>query len=163
MIDIKKIYVKEKIINRKFRKKYDYSNPNIFYKQVLELIVEFSELAYETKCFKYWKNDKPSDVEVIAAEYTDCLMIILCFCDLANIEINDLPEIYEKDIVKQFIKLNNLASQITMGIDKQLLLEILSNLLNLSALLKFNDSELEKYCTLKMDKTLAMISGKQKI
>ena len=158
MIDIDKIYAKEKIINEFFKKKYDYSNLDIFNKQVLELIVELSELAYETKCFKYWKNDKPSNAETIIAEYADCLMIILCFCDLANIDIKDLKEINEKDIVKQFIKLNNLASQITIQPNKTLILEILSNLLHVSRLLNFSEKEIEKYCIVKMEKTLAMIS-----
>ena len=36
MIDINKIYEKEKISNKKFKSKYDYSNPDIFYKQVLD-------------------------------------------------------------------------------------------------------------------------------
>ncbi|MDD3305059.1 MAG: hypothetical protein PHT75_02920 [Bacilli bacterium] len=52
-MNINLIYKKEKIINAEFRKKYNYSDPVIFYEQVLELIVELSELAYETKCFKY--------------------------------------------------------------------------------------------------------------
>ncbi len=158
MFNINTIYAKEKIINEYFKKKYDYSNPDIFYKQVLELIVELSELAYETKCFKYWKNDKPSEAETTLAEYADCLMITLCLCDLANIKIENIIELREKDIVKQFIKLNSLASQITMKLNPKLLLEILSNLLNLSRLLNFSDEEIEKYCALKMEKTLAMIS-----
>ena len=65
-------------------------------------------------------------------------------------------------VKEQFIKLNNLASQITMKINKELLLEILSNLLNLSKLLGFTDKELEDNCILKMNKTLAMISEKVK-
>lgn len=157
MINIKDIYEKEKIINSRFRKKYDYTSSEIFYKQVLELIVELSELAYETKCFKYWKEDKPSSAEVTIAEYADCLMITLCLCDLSNIEIDNLREVNEKDIVQQFIKLNFLASQIKMDIDHGLLRDILSNLLNLSKLLGFNEEEIEKYCELKMDKTLNMI------
>jgi dimeric dUTPase (all-alpha-NTP-PPase superfamily) len=160
MLNFKAIYEKERIINKEFKKKYDYSNPNIFYKQVLELIVELSELAYETKCFKYWKNETSSSAEITIAEYADCLMIAFCFCDLAGVELVNLVEIKEKDIVRQFIKLNKLASQIKMPLDKGLLLKILSNLLNLSKLLKFTDEELEKYCFAKMDKTLVMIKQK---
>ena len=48
-MNLKEIYEKEKIINSYFRKKYDYENEEIFYKQVLELICELSEFAYETK------------------------------------------------------------------------------------------------------------------
>ena len=55
-MDLNEIYKKEKIINSHFRKKYDYNNEEIFNKQVLELLCELSEFAYETKCFKYWKK-----------------------------------------------------------------------------------------------------------
>lgn len=162
MINIIKIYDKEKIINSKFKEKYNYSDPTIFYKQVLELIVEISELAYETKCFKYWKLDKPSPAEITIPEYADCLMITLCLCDLANIEINNLINIKEDDMVKIFIKLNYLASQITMDLNEQLLLEILSHLLKLAQLLGFTDNQLEEYCFNKMEKTLKMITEQVK-
>lgn len=158
MINIIKIYDKEKTINSKFKEKYNYSDPTIFYKQVLELIVEISELAYETKCFKYWKTDKPSPAEITIPEYADCLMITLCLCDLANIEINNLINIKEDDMVKIFIKLNYLASQITMDLNEKLLLEILSYLLKLSKLLGFTDNQLEEYCFDKMERTLKMIT-----
>ena len=157
MFDINKIYEKEKVINKKFKERYDYNDPVIFYKQVLELICELSELSYETKCFKYWKNDKPSDVSITLAEYADCLMITLCFCDLANLQINTLPKVKETDIVQQFVKLNNLASQITINNNGKLLLKILSNLINLSKLLGYTDKEIEEFCEIKMNKTLAMV------
>lgn len=158
MINIDSIYEKEKVINSKFRKKYDYSNPDIFYKQVLELTIEISELAYETKCFKYWKDDKSSSQEIIIAEYADCLMITLCFCDLANIKLSNLSKIAETDIVKLFIKLHNLASKITINLDEMLLLEILSNLLILPILLDLEAGVVEEHCYKKMEKTLKMIS-----
>ena len=52
-MDLNEIYRKEKIINSYFRGKYNYDNEEIFNKQVLELLCELSEFAYETKCFKY--------------------------------------------------------------------------------------------------------------
>ena len=57
-MNLNEIYKKEKIINSHFRRKYNYDNEEIFNKQVLELLCELSEFAYETKCFKYWKNEK---------------------------------------------------------------------------------------------------------
>ena len=63
-MNLNDIYNKEKIINSYFKKKYDYSNEEIFNKQVLELICELSEFAYETKCFKYWKNETKSNPEI---------------------------------------------------------------------------------------------------
>ena len=157
-MDILQLYNKEKVINSVFRKKYNYKDENIFYKQVLELICEINELAYETKCFKYWKNEKQSSAEITIPEFADCLMITLCFCDLAQMEIINLPELKENNLVKVFIEINKLASSITIDLDKDILLKILAYLVEVSKLLGYSEEEILKYCNEKMDKTLEIIS-----
>ena len=156
-MDLNLIYEKEKIINSYFRKKYDYSDKNIFNKQVLELLCELSEFAYETKCFKYWKNEGQSSPDITIPEFADCLMIILCFCDLANIDKLEIEIIKENDMVVLFIEANKLASSLTMDLEKEKLLKILYYLMALSKLLNYSDEELNNYCMEKMNKTLEMI------
>lgn len=160
-MNLNRIYAKEKKINSFFKVKYDYNNEKIFYKQVLELLCELSEFAYETKCFKYWKNEKQSPAEVTISEFADAIMITLCFCNLANIEEIKIEKIEEKDMVKMFIETHKIASRITMDLDKADLLKILSYLISISKLLGYNEEELEFYCLNKMDKTLQMITGKE--
>ena len=157
-MNLNEIYEKEKIINSHFRKKYNYDSEEIFNKQVLELLCELSEFAYETKCFKYWKDEKPSSPEITIPEFADCLMITLCFCDLANIDEIKIENINEKDMVKLFIETNIIASSLTMNLEKEKLLIILSNLVAISKLLDYSEEELNKYCIEKMNKTLKMIS-----
>jgi len=152
-------YNKEKLINSYFRKKYNYDDEEIFNKQVLELLCELSELAYETKCFKYWKNESQSSADVTIPEFADCLMITLCFCDLANINKLEIEDIDEKNMVKLFIEANHIVSTLTVDLDKKKILRILSILLAISKLLNYSNEELDKYCIEKMDKTLKMISG----
>lgn len=157
-MNLREIYCKEKRINSYFRKKYDYTNEDIFYKQVLELICELSEFAYETKCFKYWKQETQSSPEITIPELADCLMISLCFCDLANIEEIQIEQVNETNMTKLFIETNQLVSSLTINLDKEKLLRIVSYLIALSKLLNYNEEELNKYCMIKMDKTLNMIS-----
>ena len=136
-MNLNEIYKKEKIINAHFREKYDYESEEIFNKQVLELLCELSEFAYETKCFKYWKNEKQSSPDITIPEFADCLMITLCFCDLANIDEIKIENIDEKDMVKLFIETNIIASSLTMNLEKEKLLKILSNLVAISKLLNY--------------------------
>ena len=157
-MNISEIYKKEKIINAHFRKKYNYESEEIFNKQVLELLCELSEFAYETKCFKYWKDEKQSSPDITIPEFADCLMITLCFCDLANVDEIIIEDIHEKDMVKLFIDTNRIASSLTMNLEKENLLKILSNLVAISKLLNYSDDELNDYCIEKMNKTLNMIS-----
>ena len=158
-MDLNEIYQKEKIINSYFRKKYDYDNKEIFNKQVLELLCELSEFAYETKCFKYWKNEKQSSPDITIPELADCLMITLCFCDLANVEKLIIEETNQKDMVSLFIDTHKIASSLSIDLEKEKLFKILSNLLAISKLLNYTDNQLYEYCINKMDKTLNMISN----
>ena len=156
-MNLNEIYEKEKIINTYFKKKYDYKTEEIFNKQVLELICELSEFAYETKCFKYWKNEKQSSPDITIPEFADCLMITLCFCDLANIEYIEIENIEENDMVKLFIEANRLASSLTIDLEEEKLIKILSYLVAISKLLNYSDNEINEYCFDKMNKTLKMI------
>ena len=157
-MDINAIYQKERIINQYFKTKYDYSSDDIFNKQILELLCELSEFAYETKCFKYWKNESQSPKEITIPEFADCLMITLCFCDLANIDTIQIEDINEKDMVKLFIEANKIASNLTKDLEKTQLLKILSILINISKLLGYSEQELMEYCFLKMNRTLDRVS-----
>lgn len=159
-MNINEIYEKEKIINSHFKKKYNYNSEDIFNKQVLELLCELSEFAYETKCFKYWKKDKPSSAEITIHEFADCLMITLCFCDLSGIDTLELVDIKEANIIELFIEANRIASSLTIDLDKTKLIKLLSILIKISKLLKYTDEELNKYCTEKFTSTLNMIKEK---
>ena len=157
-MNLNEIYKKEKIINSHFRRKYNYDDEEIFNKQVLELLCELSEFAYETKCFKYWKNETQSSPDITIPEFADCLMITLCFCDLANVEELIIEENNEKDMVKLFIETYKIASNLSIDLDKEKLFKILSNLVAISKLLNYSDNQLYEFCISKMDKTLKMIS-----
>ena len=159
-MDINVIYQKERIINQFFRAKYDYNSEEIFNKQILELLCELSEFAYETKCFKYWKNESQSPKEITIPEFADCLMITLCFCDLANIDTIQIEDIKEKDMVKLFIEASKIASSLTKDLEESKLLKILSILIAISKLLGYSEEELMEYCFLKMNRTLERVSSK---
>ncbi|MDD3305058.1 MAG: hypothetical protein PHT75_02915 [Bacilli bacterium] len=88
-------------------------------------------------------------------------MIALSFCDLIEIKTIELTKVEKKDIIQMFIHLNNLASQIKINLNDKLLIEIISNLVELSNLLNFLNEDIEKYCFQKMDETLNMISKKE--
>ena len=124
---------------------------------MLELHCELSEFAYETKCFKYWKNEKESSPEITISEFADCLMITLGFCDLSNIDDLVIKENNNKNIVELFLETHRLVSTLSKNLEKEILFKILSNLLAISKLLNYTDKQLYDFCINKMDKTLEMI------
>lgn len=50
---------------------------SVFRKKVLALQVELSELANETRCFKFWSTKGPSAKSTLLEEYVDCIHFIL--------------------------------------------------------------------------------------
>ena len=54
MFDLTNIYKETKYLDDLFAQKYDIKSPEIIQKYKLELLVEFGELANETRCFKFW-------------------------------------------------------------------------------------------------------------
>ena len=52
--DLKEIYQESKRLDSLFGEQNDLFSDEIIEKNILELLVEFGELANETRCFKYW-------------------------------------------------------------------------------------------------------------
>ena len=63
-----------------------------------------------------------------------------------------------KELFHKSLNPENIASSLTMDLEKEKLLKILSNLVAISKLLNYSDGELNDYCIEKMNKTLSMIS-----
>ncbi|MFC5604386.1 dUTP diphosphatase [Sporosarcina koreensis] len=50
---------------------------DVFKEKGLALLVELSELANETRCFKFWSTKGPSERDVILEEYVDSIHFLL--------------------------------------------------------------------------------------
>jgi dimeric dUTPase (all-alpha-NTP-PPase superfamily) len=153
MIEYSDLYEENKKLDDMFHKLYDNYNHDIIEKNIVELLVEIGELANETRCFKYWSNKKPSEKNIIMDEYADCFLMTLYFFNMANLNLNeDFPQVEIVDQVSQFKKLYSVVSKLDCSLDKNLIKEILSNIVNLGKLLGFTTEEIIDGCLLKIDK-----------
>ncbi|AEB74749.1 dUTP diphosphatase [Clostridium botulinum] len=64
-------------LDERIIKEHNLQDKALCSKKILALQVEVSELANETRCFKFWSNKGPSSKEKILEEYVDCLHFIL--------------------------------------------------------------------------------------
>lgn len=89
--------------------RYIQSNRNvevpIFRKKVLALQVELSELANETRCFKFWSTKGPSPKETLLEEYVDCIHFLLSLGIEKNFdELKEWPRpLEEQDLTELFL------------------------------------------------------------
>lgn len=59
---------------------------DVFQKKGLALLIELSELANETRCFKFWSKKGPSERAIILEEYVDSIHFLLSLGIERNLE-----------------------------------------------------------------------------
>ena len=84
-------------------------------RKLLSLHIKLSDLANETKCFRYWKED---DIKIskdtVISKYIDCLCHILTigldknYSDLKEIELNPNDYCLSDQFLNLFIDLNDI-------------------------------------------------------
>lgn len=144
-IELKEIYEESKKLDSLFEEQNDLFSDEIIEKNILELLVEFGELANETRCFKYWSIKPMSDKEVILEEYIDCLFMILCFCNMTNVSMDEaFPTATQENIVGTFLTLYKDGLNLKKNLPKETVKQLLVNILYLADLLNFQYEDIKK-------------------
>lgn len=76
-MNLTELFQLQQTLDKRIINEHNLHNECLFSKKVLALQVEVSELANETRCFKFWSVKESSPKEVILEEYVDCLHFIL--------------------------------------------------------------------------------------
>ena len=110
-IDLSILYKRQEELDDEIARNHNINYETTFARRFLALLVEFGELANETRCFKYWSNKKSSPKEVVSDEYSDGLHFLLSL----GIVLNPDKKEYElaknkEDLTEQFVKLYSLAN-----------------------------------------------------
>lgn len=77
MINISKLYKKQKELDEVIAKNHNVSYETTVAKRFLALFVELGELANATRCFKYWSYKGSEPREIVGDEYADGLHFFL--------------------------------------------------------------------------------------
>lgn len=143
MLNIKDIYKETKHLDELFALQYDIRSQEIIKKYKLELLVEFGELANETRCFKFWSTRQTGDKEKVLEEYIDCLFMILYFCNITNVSLEEeFPVVEEKDIITTFLTLYEYGSDLSKNFERETIKKLLVEILYLASLLDFTLDDL---------------------
>lgn len=143
MLNIEKIYKETKYLDNLFSLQFDIKSPEIIKKYKLELLVEFGELANETRCFKFWSINQTGKKNRILEEYIDCLFMILYFCNITNVSLREnFSATSNKDIIETFLTLYKLGNDLVQKLEKETVKKLLVEILYLSQLLEFTLEDL---------------------
>ncbi|ATP41400.1 dUTPase [Solibacillus sp. R5-41] len=69
---------------------------DVFEEKGLALLVELSELANETRCFKFWSTKGPSEREVILEEFVDSIHFMLSLGNMRGFILTEWPNLPQK-------------------------------------------------------------------
>ena len=137
----KKFYQENKRLDEKFNSEYLTSEPQLYEKNCIELLVEIGEFINETKCFKYWSKKRPNK-EKMLEELADCINMILYFYGLLDLEIDNFENIeIEENTLHQINELYILSSNLLTNLNKQDIINIFANILNLAYSLDLKEEE----------------------
>lgn len=80
-------------------------NHDVFREKGLALLVELSELANETRCFKFWSTKGPSARDIILEEFVDSIHFMLSLGIMRELEFENWHIIEEKhDLTELFLR-----------------------------------------------------------
>lgn len=82
-------------------------------KRILALVVEISELANETRSFKYWSLKGPSEKDVLLEEFSDSIHFILSLgIDLSLVQLEVECDEQSYDLSRLFLEWTESAVQL---------------------------------------------------
>ena len=103
-IDLSALFPLQADLDAEIAATHNIDYPSTFSRRLMALLVELSEFANETRCFKYWSLKGPSPKEVILDEYADGLHFLLSLgIPLGVTEYKHYFEVKEKDLTEALL------------------------------------------------------------
>ena len=121
--------------------------------QNYETIVKESSVKYQESHYPnidngdtfYVNINKLSVEEKILEEYIDCLFMILYFCNITDVSLNeDFIEENDRNVVEVFLKLYEYGTDLNKELDKEVIKKLLVEILYLSKIFGFTLEDLKK-------------------
>ncbi|MCY6958131.1 dUTP diphosphatase [Clostridium brassicae] len=143
-MNFNKLFELQRNLDQRINTEKNLQNESLFSKKVLALQVEVSELANETRCFKFWSNKGPSEKDVILEEYVDCLHFILSLGLEKNFENLELIIRHEPhDLTEAFLNIYIDINDFVVCTSKDNYKTLFEDFLSLGRTLGFSSDEIE--------------------
>ncbi|MEI5905512.1 dUTP diphosphatase [Bacillus spongiae] len=109
-MNIQSLYTMQKSLDTYIEKTQKVEDEDLFSRKLLALLVEVSELANETRCFKFWSQKGPSERSIILEEFVDGVHFILSLgIEIGIEEFTIQTNGTERQLTNQFLNVMNAA------------------------------------------------------
>lgn len=94
-MQFRQLFEKQRQLDR-FIEENQHVQKDVFDEKGLALLVELSELANETRCFKFWSTKGPSERAVLLEEFVDSVHFMLSLGNMRGFLLEEWPYLKEK-------------------------------------------------------------------
>ncbi|MBM7664601.1 dimeric dUTPase (all-alpha-NTP-PPase superfamily) [Solibacillus kalamii] len=94
-MQFRQLFEKQRQLDR-FIEENQQVQKDVFAEKGLALLVELSELANETRCFKFWSTKGPSKRAVLLEEYVDSVHFMLSLGNIRGFLLEEWPYLKKK-------------------------------------------------------------------
>src|SRR4051812_4620250 len=152
-MNVKKLCEMQKVLDDRIIKEHQLEEKDIEENKILALLVEISELANETRCFKHWSKKGPSEESLLLEEFVDSLHFFLSIANHHQYDVDRLYSQYLSDfnpnkhsdtLVKAFKDIMTKILKMEVNPDRYHYIDAFSAYLNIGKLLGFNWDQIEQ-------------------
>ncbi|GAE28312.1 dimeric dUTPase [Halalkalibacter wakoensis JCM 9140] len=145
-MNVKELFLIQKQLNDRIVDEHNLIGRDLFYDQLLAFIVEISELANETRSFKYWSRKTSSERSVILEEYVDGLHFVLTLGLTLNVTSITILDEYktENETTEQFLQVLKDASALGETKTETQYMQLVTSFFMLGQILGFSNKEIEE-------------------
>lgn len=145
LLATKELYTIQDTLDKRIFEIHGVTREETTIRRILALLVEVSELANETRCFKFWSNKPASEKAVILEEYVDGIHFLLSLgIDLGvmpdEIASEQLPE--DVDLTDLFISVYEKSCILRNYFYDEMYLEVFEAYLQIADLLEFTNEDI---------------------
>lgn len=146
-MQLEKLFTMQQALDQHIEEKHGLGNEDLFNRKVLALLVEISELANETRCFKFWSVKPSSEKQVILEEFVDGIHFILSLgieCDFHKLSFAVKSEPSTFNITEQFLEINEKVTLFQKSKTAADYISLFEAYLQLGVLLGISNEEMEQ-------------------
>ncbi len=144
-MNMEKLFTMQHELDRYIEEEHNLKGTHLFEQKILALLVEISELANETRCFKFWSKKGPSAQKVILEEFVDGVHFILSLGLLTGFK-NTIPSTEQKGktLTEQFLMVMESVHMFQKDSTKEMYERLVNGYFTLGEMLGFSTEEVEK-------------------
>lgn len=141
MSDWEQVYKENYRLDKIWEEKFLSSEPHYFEKECIAFLVELGELINETKFFKFW-SVKKANKEKVLEELADCIIVVLYFYGVLNLNISYNKHHTNKNILDLVNYLFCQGTKLIDNFSEELVIDLFENLMYLGELLNVEEQEI---------------------